>query len=242
VKSIGECLKIHSLAKAISVYAQKIGFAQEAQDTCAKIVVLAERRIGQELIEAQKRGELARRDHHPGSVPSGDTAPATHEEIGISRRRAHEFRQMAELSDADIEETMSEAKQRGRSVTNADFKRKAARREKPPVIPPRPDHLNQLSLWLRNGPGIIRQFANYREALSLASRFSVHVDPNVVREISEFMAELDAALNADRAAWSNRASRSTLGKWFSQWSTSSSRGWIQVRPNWSSRSPGRQKP
>ncbi len=84
----------------------------------------AERRIGQELIEAQKRGELARRDHHPGSVPSGDTAPATHEEIGITRKQAHEFRQMAEVSDDDVDETMAEARGAGKPARKAAFKRK----------------------------------------------------------------------------------------------------------------------
>lgn len=202
VKTIGECLNIRDLMEAGRIYAAKHKMAQEVQDTCTKIVVLAERKIGQELIEAQKRGELARRDHHPGSVPSGDTAPLTHEEIGITRKQAHGFRQMAEVSDDDVDEAMADAKQRGRPVTKADFKRKAAskRNKKPPVIPPKPDHLNALSLWLRNGPGIIRQFADHREAMSLAARFGVALDPDVVRECVEFLAALCAGLEADRAA------------------------------------------
>lgn len=201
VKTIGECLKIHSLVEAARIYAQKMGYAQEAQDTCRRIVVLAERKIGQELIEAQKRGELRSDAGRPKIVPDENDYSNTHEEIGITRKQALEFRQMAELSDGDIEETMAEAKQRGRPVTKADFKRKAAsRREKPPVIPPKPDHLNRLSLWLRNGPEVIRQFADHREAMSLAARFGVSLDPSVVRECAEFLAALCAGLEADRAA------------------------------------------
>ncbi len=201
VKTIGECLNIINVVEAARIYAQKLGLAQEAQDTCRRIVVMAERKIGQELIEAQRRGELRSDAGRPKIVPDQNDYASTHEEIGITRKQAHEFRQMAELSDDDIDETMAEAKQRGRPVTKADFKRKVStRREKPPVIPPRPDHLNQLSLWLRNGPGIIRQFADHREAMSLAARFGVLLDPEVVRECTEFLAALCAGLEADRAA------------------------------------------
>ena len=90
--------------------------AQEAQNACARIVVLAEKKIGQEIIAAQQRGELAT-DGRPKTVPSGNGFPATHDDIGIIRRQAFEFRQMAALSDDDIVEVMEAP------MTQADLRR-----------------------------------------------------------------------------------------------------------------------
>ena len=80
-------------------YTAKHKAAQEAQDACARIVVLAEKKIGQEIIAAQQRGELATQESgRPISVPVGNTSAATFDDIGITRRQAFEFRQMAALS------------------------------------------------------------------------------------------------------------------------------------------------
>lgn len=91
--------------------------------------MLAERRIGQELIEAQKRGELATQERKPSTLPSGEGAPVTHQDIGITHKQAHEFRQMAELDEPDVEEVLEVARERGKPVAKADFNRKAAERE-----------------------------------------------------------------------------------------------------------------
>jgi hypothetical protein len=124
VNTIGECLNIINVVEAARVYAQKLGLAQEAQDTCRRIVVMAERKIGQELIEAQKRGELRSDAGRPKIVPDENDYASTHEEIGITRKQAHDFRQMAELSD-DIEGVMSSARETGKPARKAAFKRKA---------------------------------------------------------------------------------------------------------------------
>lgn len=209
VKTIGECLQIRDVMEAARVYARKHKMAQEAQDAVTKIVVLAERRIGQELIAAQQRGELARPDgsthHRPKEgLAEAKPFPATLSEIGITYRQAHDFRHMADLDDEDVETVVEVARERGKPASKADFKRKAQekrqRNQPAPVIPPRPDHLNHFSLWLRNGARLVEQFADHREAMSLASRFGVFIDPEHVREIVEFLAALSAGLEADRAA------------------------------------------
>ena len=204
VKTIGECLEIRNVMEAARVYARKHRMAQEAQDACTKIVVLAERRIGLELIEAQKRGELATRERHPSNmqVSDGNLPPAILDEIGIDKMQAYRFRAMSDLDEADVEDVVANARERGKPATKADFKRKAAakRNQHAPVIPPKPPHLTQFSLWLRTGAQLLPQFADHREALSLANRFGVAVDPEQVREIVEFLAALCAAMEADRAA------------------------------------------
>jgi hypothetical protein len=205
VKTIGECLQIRDVMEAARVYARKHKMAQEAQDAVTKIVVLAERRIGQELIAAQQRGELASRSdgyRFMERVAEDNSLPATLPDVGIDRVSAYRFKQMADLDDEEIEQVAAEARERGKPVAKADFKRKAAaKRQQPtPVVPPRPDHLNHFSLWLRNGARLVEQFADHREAMSLANRFGVFIDPEQVREIVEFLAALSAGLEADRAA------------------------------------------
>lgn len=205
VKTIGECLEIRNVMEAARVYAAKHKMAQEAQDACTKIVVLAERRIGLELIEAQKRGELlgpSEGNTLKRRIADGNSHPATLDDVGLKGFEVHRFKQMAELDETDVEEVAANARERGSPVRKADFKRKAAskRHQPTPVIPPKPPHLTQLSLWLRTGAQLLPQFADHREALSLANRFGVAVDPDQVREIVEFLAALCAAMEADRAA------------------------------------------
>ena len=128
-------------------------------------------------------------------------------DLGIDRRRVSEWREFSDAGDQAVDDAIETAartaKANGRTVTKNAVRETLRAKRGGSIIPEiaqRPDHLVRLSLWLRNGPEIIRQFADHREALSLASRFAVHVDPGVVHEIAEFMAELDAGLNADRAA------------------------------------------
>ena len=115
--------------------------------------------------------------------------------------QAQRYREMANLSDDDIEEVSRAAKSSGKPAAKADFRRRAAAKREPyaPVVPPKPSHLTQMALWLRNGAGIVPQFLDHREALSLASRHGIEFDPEQVRLVVEFLASLLAGLEADRA-------------------------------------------
>ena len=99
VKTIGERLSIRNLMEATRVYAAKHKMAQEARNACTKIVVLAERRIGQELIEAQKPGELARVEggRRSKSLAADKPFPLIHADIGLTHWQVHECMQMVEL-------------------------------------------------------------------------------------------------------------------------------------------------
>lgn len=141
---------------AARVYARKHQMAQEAQDACTKIMVLAERRIGLELIEAQKRGELlgpSEGNTLKRRIADGNSHPATLDDVGLKGFEVHRFKQLAELDETDVEEVAANARERGSPVRKADFKRKAASKRSPPasVIPPKLPHLTQFSLWLRTG-------------------------------------------------------------------------------------------
>ena len=99
VKTIGERLSIRNLMEATRVYAAKHKMAQEARNACTKIVVLAEWRIGQELIEAQKPGELARVEggRRSKSLAADKPFPLIHADIGLTHWQVHECMQMVEL-------------------------------------------------------------------------------------------------------------------------------------------------
>ena len=99
VKTIGERLSIRNLMEATLVYAVKHKMVQEAQDACTKIMVLARRRIGQELIEAQKPGELARVEggRRSKSLAADKPFPLIHADIGLTHWQVHECMQMVEL-------------------------------------------------------------------------------------------------------------------------------------------------
>ena len=62
-------------------------------------MVLAERRIGQELIEAQKPGELARVEggRRSKSLAADKPFPLIHADIGLTHWQVHECMQMVEL-------------------------------------------------------------------------------------------------------------------------------------------------
>lgn len=73
---------------------------------------------------------------------------------------------------------------------------------KPPsAVPvPTPDHINYMSLWLRNGVRAIRNFRDHRECLEMFGLHRVQIDQGEVAAIAEFMAALCASMEADRAA------------------------------------------
>lgn len=197
-RTSAEVLEAKHVAEAALHYAKVTGAANEAHADCLRILTRAEIRMAREIDAAQERGEIARDGQHGEAVQTSDS-------LGLDRRRVAEWREFADAGEDAVDEAIEtasrSAKKSGRTVTKNSVRSVLrTRREKPPVIPPRPDHLNQLSLWLRNGPGIIRQFADHREAMSLAARFGVSLDPEVVRECAEFLAALCAGLEADRAA------------------------------------------
>jgi hypothetical protein len=66
----------------------------------------AERRIGQLIKRGQERGEIATRNRHPGSVGADDTAPATLDELGLTRDESSQFTKLALIPDEDFEEAL----------------------------------------------------------------------------------------------------------------------------------------
>jgi hypothetical protein len=109
-------------------------------------VLLAERRIGQKLIEAQKQGSW--RENSAEAMARCLMGNLSHDARGYWPEGGDEYRQIADLDESDVEEVAAEARERGRPVTKADFRRKTgAKRSQPaPVMPPMPCTTRKLVL------------------------------------------------------------------------------------------------
>jgi hypothetical protein len=75
--------------------------AYRAQADALEIEAQAKRRLADEYDAAQARGEVATQSRHDGSVPAGNTAPATVSDLGLTRKAIHEARQLRDAEAAD---------------------------------------------------------------------------------------------------------------------------------------------
>ncbi len=104
--TVGATLPEIGLTRKQAMEAKRLAAAGET-------AILAEARIGAELKAAQERGELATQDRHPGSVPNGNTAPATLPEIGLTRKQAMEAKRLAAAGEPAIRAEVQAAEERG---------------------------------------------------------------------------------------------------------------------------------
>lgn len=74
----------------------------------------AEARIGAELKVAQERGEVATQERKASTVPAGNGAPASHAEIGLTRKQAMEAKRLASAGEPAIREEVKQATSEGR--------------------------------------------------------------------------------------------------------------------------------
>ena len=210
-RTSAEVLEAKHLGDAALHYAKVTGAANETHADCLRIITRAEIRLAREIDAGQERGEIA----GPGqrsNVRAPDISDL--DDLGLDRRRVAEWRDLAAVGDEGVEraidEAATEALAKKRAVTKADVRRKAdfkhktkGNKDRPPkhaVVPERPEILNALWRWLRNGPSIIGQFADHREAISIAARFGVRLNADEIREMAEFLTALGVGLEAERAA------------------------------------------
>jgi hypothetical protein len=124
-RSAVEVLKAKDMAAAALHLAKLTRATNETHADCVRTIVLAESLVADQVDAAQERGELARKDRHPGSVRSSDTEqPATLDEVGIKRQRLIEWRRRRDAGSEVIEEAIKEALDHDRAPTLADVDRK----------------------------------------------------------------------------------------------------------------------
>jgi hypothetical protein len=127
-RTSAEVLEARAAAKAALHYARLQKAANETLADCLAMIKRAEIRMANEIDAAQERGELAKADGaiNPGTskgVRSSDTFPATYDELGLSRQRVAEWRELRDAGEPVIDEAIQEALDEGRAPTNADIQR-----------------------------------------------------------------------------------------------------------------------
>jgi ParB family chromosome partitioning protein len=125
-RTSAEVLEARAAAKAALHYARLQKAANETQADCLAMIKRAEIRMADELESAQERGEVARVGDflaNQWGVRAADTPPATYPELGISRQRVAEWRELRDAGDHVIDEAIQAALDEGRAPTNADVDR-----------------------------------------------------------------------------------------------------------------------
>ena len=124
-RTSAEVLEARAAAKAALHYAKLLEAANETQADCLSIIKRAELRMADEIDAAQQRGEVARREDGTAirdHVRDPDKV-ATYPEIGISRQRVAEWRELRDAGESVIDEAIQAALDEGRAPTNADVQR-----------------------------------------------------------------------------------------------------------------------
>ena len=126
-RTSAEVLEARAAAMAAMHYAKLQKAANETQADCLSIIKRAELRMADEIDAAQQRGEVARADAHgrgiQSSVRGADTRPATYEELGLTRQRVAEWRELRDAGEFVIDDAIQAALEEGRAPTNGDVQR-----------------------------------------------------------------------------------------------------------------------
>lgn len=146
--------EIHDKAEALRVYTQKRGAAIEAQNGCQKLVLLCERRIGQELVKLGMGSGINRTSQSPV------LKTPTLKELGLTSDQSSEFQRLARTPTKVLDEQEKIANEESRRLSRAAVKRAGAKSKQPRqnqkpklriVTPSVPEHLDRVRMWLRAG-------------------------------------------------------------------------------------------
>lgn len=143
--------EIHDRAEALRIYTRSRGAAIEAQNGCQKLVLLCERRIGEELANIGMGSGV----HRANQRSAGSEAPRL-KDLGISSDKSSEYQRLARTPVAAIEEREAMANTESRRLTRADIakvlapSRQGKKRPKLHIVADElPDALVRVQMWLR---------------------------------------------------------------------------------------------
>ena len=119
-RTSAEVLEARAAAKAALHYARLQKAANETQADCLAMIKRAEIRMANEL--DRKPNAQGRRSDF---VRTSDEVNPTLTELGLSRQRVAEWRELRDAGEAVIDEAIQEALDEGRAPTHADIQRAA---------------------------------------------------------------------------------------------------------------------
>jgi len=121
-----DALDTMNLADMARVLARKMKLGAEAENAATSIRLKAEIRLAETVTEGQERGEIARQSDGQGSVRTADTSPATLADIGVTRQRLSEARDIAAAFTLPaIDGMAADASERDTTLTRAAVLREA---------------------------------------------------------------------------------------------------------------------
>ena len=133
-RTAGEVLEARDMARAALDLARALAkvteVANETQADCLRIINRAQGRLATEVDQAQQRGEVQRAGGDRRSATARaprTTAAVTLSEIGVSRQRLSEWREVRDAGEDAVEEAINTALSEGRAPTQADIRRNVRR-------------------------------------------------------------------------------------------------------------------
>jgi hypothetical protein len=145
-RTSAEVLEARDLARVAYDAAQSAGRMAKAH--ALAIRARAEMRLAEEYDAAQDRGEVATRQHNPGSaghVGGHNMPPATAADLGLRRDEIHEARKLRDAERAEpglIQRAVEAMVQRGEEPTRAALKREVLNRPEPRKV------MNEKAMWV----------------------------------------------------------------------------------------------
>lgn len=119
-RSSAEVLEAKQIAEMALHYAKVMKAANETHADCLRIITRAEIRMADEVDRGQRRGEVARAGDNQ-VVRSADDRPATLQELGVSKQRLSEWREIRDAGPEVVEGAIQTALDEGRPPTKTDI-------------------------------------------------------------------------------------------------------------------------
>lgn len=125
-RSSAEVLEAKAIAEAALHYAKLTSAANETHADCLRMIVRAEVRMADEVDAGQKHGTVAKREDsllRGSDVRTSDNGTTTLNDLGVSRQRLSEWRDVRDAGSPIVEEAIEAALADGRAPTKADIHR-----------------------------------------------------------------------------------------------------------------------
>lgn len=165
-RTSAEVLEAKAVAEAALHYAKVTKAANETHADCLRMIVRAEMRMATEIDKGQASGEVAAKDI---SVRTADSA--TLEDLGVTRQRLSEWRDVRDAGEEAVEKAISEAVAEGRAPTKADIRRAATAPEGRRSIGPPSNGLDFARLAIMRLEEIRTDDTERAEAFALVRRW-----------------------------------------------------------------------
>lgn len=122
-RTSAEVLEAKAVAEAALHYARLTKAANETHADCLRMIVRAEVRMADEIDAGQERGEVAKPNQPVSQYVQTADIPATLDELGVTRQRLAEWRDVRDAGERVIEQAINSALAEGRAPTKSDVRR-----------------------------------------------------------------------------------------------------------------------